>query len=513
MNITKASEQARVLLQLQLDEAKTQIERNKLGQFATPTHLASDILKYAFELFPAHLNIRFLDPAFGTGSFYSALLREFTLSQIAQAIGYEIDPHYGSKAISLWRNTPLKLNITDFTQVTPPQTDEQKANLIICNPPYVRHHHLSRVEKQRLQNKTLELTGIKFSQLASLYCHFLCIADAWMADNCLAGWLIPSGFMDVNYGQQVKEYLLTKVTLLRVHRFHPNDVQFEDALCTSAVVWFLKALPPANHHVEFSYGGSLLTPHQRKLVSGELLRNTAKWTKIALVSNQINSHVKQFQLKDLFTIKRGLATGANNFFVLTLQQVAAYQIPIEFLKPILPSPRYLLVDEIETDSMGNPILQQQLFLLDCHLPFVEVKAHYPMLWQYLQIGVNNGISSRYLCKHRSPWYSQERRSPSPFLCTYMGRQDTKTGRPFRFILNHSQAIATNVYLMLYPKPVLASALSYHPQKIKLVWQALNKISDQMLMAEGRVYGGGLYKLEPKELGNVFASIPLSVHLK
>lgn len=509
MNITKATEQARVLRQLQLDEAKTQIERNKLGQFATPTDLAYDILKYAFELFPAHLKIRFLDPAFGTGSFYSALLRVFPPSQIAEAIGYEIDPHYGSSAISLWANTPLKLDITDFTQATPPRSDEKKANLIICNPPYVRHHHLNRVQKQRLQNQTFQITGIKLSQLASLYCHFLCIADAWMADNCLAGWLIPSGFMDVNYGQQVKEYLLNRVTLLRVHQFHPHDVQFQDALVSSAVVWFKKALPPANHHVEFSYGGSLATPDEKKSISVGVLRSTAKWTKIGLVSNKTNSNLKQFQLKDLFTIKRGLATGANNFFVLTKQQVGAYQIPTEFLKPILPSPRYLLVDEIEADSMGNPMLEGQLFLLDCRLPLSEVKSKHPSLWKYLQMGVENGISSRYLCKHRSPWYSQENRPPSPFLCTYMGRQDTKRGRPFRFILNHSQAIATNVYLMLYPKPVLDKALSQNSELLKQVWQALHEISDEMLMGEGRVYGGGLYKLEPKELGNAIASIPLS----
>ncbi|MBU7584875.1 MAG: Eco57I restriction-modification methylase domain-containing protein [Nostoc sp. TH1S01] len=508
MNIIKATEQTRLLRQLQLDEAKTKIERNKLGQFATPTDLAYGILKYAFELFPAHLNIRFLDPAFGTGSFYSALLRVLSPSQISSAVGYEIDPHYGLSAISLWRNTPLKLNITDFTQATPPQTDAEKANLIICNPPYVRHHHLSQIEKQRLQNKTLQITGIKLSQLASLYCHFLCIADAWMADNCLAGWLIPSGFMDVNYGQKLREYLLNRVTLLRVHQFHPHDVQFADALVSSAVVWFKKALPPANHHVEFSYGGSLTTPNERKLVACEVLRSTAKWTKIGIISNQIKSHFKQLQLKDLFTIKRGLATGANNFFVLTPEQVSAYQIPSEFLKPILPSPRYLAVDEIATDSMGHPILKQQLFLLDCNLPLSEVESKHPSLGKYLQKGVENGISSRYLCQHRSPWYSQENRPPSPFLCTYMGRQDTKRGRPFRFILNHSQATATNVYLMLYPKPILSKALTQNSELPQLVWQALNQISDEMLMGEGRVYGGGLYKLEPKELGNAIASIPL-----
>ena len=500
MTIT-TTESTRVLRQFQLDGAKTPTERNKLGQFATPTALAIDILKYAKTLLTVGQKIHFLDPAFGTGAFYSALLQQFPLSQIAEAVGYEIDPHYGNEAIKLWRDTPLQLKIADFTQAVPPISDRTKANLLICNPPYVRHHHLSRVEKQRLQQITEKKTGIKLSQLASLYCHFLCISDAWMATDGFAGWLIPTGFMDVNYGQQIKDYLLNYVTLLRIHCFDPVDVQFEDALVSSAVVWFKKTLPPTNHVVEFTYGGSLTKPKMSMRMSVESLLGAAKWTKFGLVSSRVNSQKQPLKLKDLFTIKRGLATGANNFFVLTPEQVSAYQLPREFLQPILPSSRFLLVDEIEADPLGNPILDRQLFLLSCDLPPDVVKANYPSLWEYLQMGVKQGICDRYLCKHRSPWYAQEKRPPSPFLCTYMGRQDTGRGRPFRFILNHSRATATNVYLMLYPKPALTKALSDQPELLKEVWQALDRISDEALMGEGRVYGGGLHKLEPRELGN------------
>jgi adenine-specific DNA-methyltransferase len=34
------------------------------------------------------------------------------------------------------------------------------------------------------------------------------------------------------------------------------------------------------------------------------------------------------------------------------------------------------------------------------------------------------------------------------------------------------------------------------------WQGLNDITPAQLLGEGRVYGGGLHKLEPKELANV-----------
>ena len=91
-----------------------------MGQFSTPSRLALDVLRFAKTIVSTDSNIRFLDPAFGTGSFYSALLAEFPIEQISSAEGIEIDPHYGIPAADLWASSSLRFRVADFTALDPP---------------------------------------------------------------------------------------------------------------------------------------------------------------------------------------------------------------------------------------------------------------------------------------------------------------------------------------------------------------------------------------------------------
>lgn len=495
-------EKKRLLLQRQLDSEKTPSERNKHGQFATPTLLAESIIEHTISLLGDQSNINFLDPAFGTGSFFSALLNSKGSKNIKKAQGFEIDPCYEDGVRALWQNTNLKLDFVDFTHLSPPEKNAEKFNLIICNPPYIRHHHMRIEEKIRLQNLVSKSCDLQMSGLAGLYCYFFCLAHSWMTKDGIAGWLIPSEFMDVNYGKTLRNYLLKKVTLLQIHRFDAADVQFDDALVSSVVVWIKNSPPPENHKALFTFGNSLASPEASKWVDLSVLTHEQKWTRFPSLGIRGNSD--HFCLSDIFEIKRGIATGNNKFFILSEDEVAKHRIPDEFIKPILPSPRYLKTNEVLADSEGIPIVERRLFLLDCHLPEGEVKEKYPELWDYLRTGKET-VSKRYLCQHRKIWYSQEKRDPAPLLCTYLGRKRGHDGRTFRFILNLSNAVAPNVYLLLYPRKNLAEYFSLYPSKIREIWTILNELDPSSIVEEGRLYGGGLHKIEPKELGNVDAT--------
>lgn len=489
-------ETLRLSIQIELDSKKTALERNKLGQFATPTVLAREVLSYGLSLLPQGQRVRFLDPAIGTGSFYSALRETIEGRQLEVAKGYEIDPHYGEPARKLWFGSDLDIELSDFTKTKPPFNG---FNLLICNPPYVRHHHLDGDEKRRLQVESQASAGIKLSGLAGLYCYFVALSHRWMSADGVAGWLIPSEFMDVNYGRELKRYLLEEVTLLRIHRFDPNDVQFDDALVSSAVAWFKKSKPPAGHTVEFSYGGTHAAPAISRQIESVELANEGKWTRFPRQEVRVASDIPI--ISDLFSIKRGIATGCNDFFILSREKIEELGLPKEFFRPIFPSPRHVKNDEVEADNQGNPILSHSLFLLDCRLPEDEIEQRHPSLWRYLESGKKD-VGSRSLCKSRSIWYKQEDRSPAPFVCTYMGRSNSATKSPFRFLLNYSRAVVANTYLMLYPKPHVANRLNGRPDLLRRVWEELKNIRPESLMSEGRVYGGGLHKMEPKELAKV-----------
>ena len=62
-------------------------------------------------------------------------------------------------------------------------------------------------------------------------------------------------------------------------------------------------------------------------------------------------------------------------------------------------------------------------------------------------------------------------------------------------------------MLLFPKGPLQAALRADSQLFPAVFQALRQIDTDAFIREGRVYGGGLYKMEPKELGRL-ASEPV-----
>lgn len=479
-------EVCRQLRQTVIDSQKDIDSRRAMGQFATPRDLSRQIVRETLPYLKRRSALRMLETSMGIGSFVSSAFKCMP-GKIREVCGFELDEDFYKEALALWQGYPVKLVNCDFTKAKP----EPLYDLVFSNPPYVRHHSIGTNDKLRLQKLVYELLGIRISGLAGLYCHFMLLSLAWMKVGAVGAWLIPSEWMSVNYGSAIRDFLTRKVKVLRIHRFDSEDVRFSDALVSSCVVWF-KNSPPDDQDALFTFGSDLANPNNKRYINLERLRNADKWPP------QDDEIAKVATLSEYFVIRRGIATGDNSFFVLSEEDVRSRGIPKEFLKPMLPSPRCLSTNHVTADKNGIPINTMRLFLLDCtgrdesSLP-ISVRS-------YIQEGADT-VGKKKLCSSRNVWYEQEQRQPTRFLCSYMGRGNGTTS-PVRFILNDSRAIVSNSYLMLYPKDVLKDVIESNPDYVEKVWKLLANIPAEAIKACGRSYGGGLYKVEPKELGNI-----------
>jgi hypothetical protein len=153
----------------------------------------------------------------------------------------------------------------------PPRT------LIVANPPYLRYQQIPTAYRLKLQERASVQMGMRISGQSSLYVYFLLLSHGWMKREAVAAWLIPSEFMETNYGAVVRKYLTERVELIRIHRFKPEKIQFENVLVTSAVVVFRNCPPTPGHMVMLSSGGNLLNPDHTEYVTLSELINESKW--------------------------------------------------------------------------------------------------------------------------------------------------------------------------------------------------------------------------------------------
>lgn len=497
--VVSASDQEaeRFRRQKEVDASKSLSERNANGQYSTPFELAHVMVGQALR--DRHWQsgdgaVHVFEPACGSGVFLSALLA-IPHAPAFLFTGVERDPDYAGICKSVFASKNVRIVEGDFFIVSETEAFQASADVLVANPPYVRHHHLAFEDKLRLQSRVLRELGIQISGLSGLYVYFILLADRLLRSGAVASWLIPGEFLYTNYGKALREYLLNRVTLLRLHTFASEDVQFDDALVSSCIVTYRKAPPPADAEFEVTEGRYGASGFGRKWRCAEL-SSFSKW----VFKEQSETGKSQgVTVGDLFRVTRGIATGNNGFFVLDEEHVLMVGIERDALTPLLPGPRFLRDAVIDADDQGEPQIEKRRYLLSLDAQPEEVERRYPRAYQYLQEGERAGVPSGGLCKMRKLWYQQEKREPPKYLVSYMGRANPVTGQSVRFFLNRSKGIATNGFICLYPWPFLVDLLSGRPDRETELLACLNAVPPGHVDAAGRQYGGGLKKIEPREL--------------
>lgn len=472
-----SKENTRQLKQAIFDTKRTREIRNQSGQFATPFTLASSIAEDL--LSRSGTNVSILEPACGSGAFISALKAQ---SSDIRITGIEKDDALAEIAHTLWTSKKCEIIHSDFFEYA--LEHSQLFDAVIANPPYTRHQHLSRSEKSFYGKVVTNFSGIHLSGLAGLHAYFFLTAMGMIKDGGIGSWLLPSELFSVNYGAPIRSFLTNDVTLERIHFFDPSNLQFDDALVTSCVVVVNKSHPKRNSSATFSFG-DFRKPRKTINIPLSELDNLQQWQH--LENYQVNKTNRGTVLGDYFQVKRGLATGGNNYFIKPYSFWQELHIPDRFLSSILPPPRDFAGQLFTADTDGWLDQSDRILLT---IPKTEPYSSLPVQVRSYLDRCPSKVRNGYIVRHREPWYSIQSFSSAPIVCTYMSRSDV---HPFRFIRNCSNATMTNSYLGLYPRKRLNST------QLNMICEKLNSLPPNTFILNGREYGGGLKKIEPKEL--------------
>jgi adenine-specific DNA-methyltransferase len=463
--------------EIELERLNPRERRYKIGQFFTPAPIAELMADAVNEIEPATV----LDPGVGGGVLLRAVgdgPRLFGLDIDATAVELAAASMPGGHEIA----------VGDFLDAERWPLTDATFDAVIANPPYVRHHNLSAEHKLLARHYSAQF-GLKVSSLSGSYVYFFLEALLRLNEGGRLVFITPTEFLDVRYGQAVKEALLDRCEIDEILVLEMDELAFEGVLTTSAITIATKRESPSRRFrlVEGRLNGSI--ERDREV---ELLANVASaalpWTPLLPSRAERIAPLldgRTAKLGDYCRVRRGIATGDNSFFVMTRAEVEEWGIEERFLVPVVLGSKDLPTEgPLDADFHASRIEDgARGFLFFCHEPIDALRGTKAL--RYIEHGLELGLHKRFNCRARKPWYGVEPVAPADFFTTYMSRNRARIVR--NLIGARCMTSLLNVWALSGVDPeALRPSLE-------------DSTNAQLLREFGRTYGGGLAKIEPGDL--------------
>lgn len=434
------------------------------------------------------------DPAVGTGNFLRAAKAIAGQKGLkVQLAGMEIDPRILAQAVAdgLNQGDLSRVVIGDFV-LQPPAA---RFPAIVANPPYIRHHRLSESTKAQLRRLSTEVIGKPLDGRAGLHVYFLIRALTLLETSGRLAFIVPADTCEGRFAHDLWGWITARFALDAVLTFAPEASPFPD-IDINPLVLFIRNSPPTDgfywarcyrpetdviaHWVQRGFG---------ELDSADLFavcRDRHEGVMTGLSREPVTTKTHRYVLGDFVHVMRGIATGANDFFFMTLERINRLGLPCE---------RFVRAIGRTRDVADNEITKRTLELLEqsgrptwlLSLNGDPIESFPQALRRYLQEGEAMGLPERPLISQRKPWYRMEVRTPPPFLFTYLGR------RSCRFIQNIAGVVPLTGFLCIYPKSGDITSLNQ-------LWRIVNHPDTiANLVIVGKSYGNGAIKVEPRLL--------------
>jgi adenine-specific DNA-methyltransferase len=484
------------------------------GVFYTPPALAGVLADWALEPLPK----RILEPAFGDGVFIraaqAALQRSGVRNPSQRLFGVDIDRHSLQRVRdSGFEPTPGHLVCRDLL-TTDAEDLGGRFDAIVGNPPYIRHHLLPKALARR-GRKTAKELGVALNGRSDAWAYFCAHLLGFLSDDGRLALVLPGSALQADYAAPLLDALTAdkgEVQLIRIGELLFADAQERTVVLlidrTSAGVGKIKQRQRADvsslrqalkykarrgsRRREHGGDGDLNPEAARDQQASDGLRLTAPWgltNPEADLYRSVCADESVSRLGDVVTIRIGVVTGANGFFVLTENQISALGEGARSKAIVsrggwLGRPRWRAADQRRVAHRPSRLL----LLTGTEKPSGRLRAK-------IEQAEDQALNLRHHCSRREPWYAiTDASSPQMFL-PYMG------SRPPRIVINDAKATCTNSVHRVQLKP---SSRCSAARVAAASWSTLYALSAELW---GRSYGGGVLKLEPGRTAKMSVAIP------
>jgi adenine-specific DNA-methyltransferase len=451
--------------------------RKKYAQFFTPEPVAKMMIDWVFDKSQVQT---LLEPAFGLGVFSRLVLEQ---KKDISITSFDVDPVIFEIA---------KQNFNKFSNINYFLEDylfndwNSKYDAIICNPPYFKFHDY---ENKKTLEEIKKRLNINLSGFTNAYTLFLLKSIYQLKEDGRAAYIIPSEFLNSDYGKLVKEYLIKSKTLKHIVLFDFEKNVFDDALTTSVIILLeknnstdkisfsnikdFKALKAYPNVPTFEYEVEKLDPN-------------IKW-RTYYTEQKSKKYKDLIPFRKVAKVVRGIATGANEYFTFNQSKAEKYKIANDCLLPCITKSKDVTSPFFTKEVFKNLIKKDaNIYLIDACVNESDINIQ-----KYINIGKETEINKKYLTSKRTPWYSLENRPPSPIWVGVFNRNGLK------FIRNEANISNLTTFHCIYPD----SNFFYKINIDLLFAYLLTDVANQIFSDNQREYGDGLKKFEPNDLNN------------
>jgi adenine-specific DNA-methyltransferase len=484
-------------------ESVSSRHRQQFGQFFTDPRVASFMVDQVLRSGQKSL----YDPCFGHGAFFDAVSGRSDVAFYAS----EVDP----TVLDFWKmhhpDTVANVHLEDYFKTW----GRQHLN-IVCNPPYMRFQKFS--GRQQVFQDFEDRLGIRLSGYTNTASAFLLKSLSELAPGGRLAYIMPLEFLNAGYGTLVKQQLLNDSRLKAIISLNCEKDVFPDVI-TSVGIILVNAGPRTSGDADLSRDSDRSAPsavdfhvinHIGDLpgclekspcsrVAVSALDPADKWLKYLQPTAVEFNHNRMVPLEYYGRFSRGIATGANEFFALSADQVRELGLQASDVTACIT----------RSSHIKNPVFSPadlDALARAGHRTFLFSPGSTPSAaaQTYISAGESAGYHTRFLTSHRNPWYRTEVRQSAPILLGVFSRGG------YKVIRNYSDALNMTCYHGFQLDPSVTPLYEVGPCPHVVDCLFLYLFSDagrRMLSLSMRKYGDSLDKFEPNDLNRALVPKP------